>query len=101
MFDKILLMAEGRVAFIGSPAQANEFFASLGAACPSNYNPADYYIQLLAVVPSREETCRNTIEMVCDTFDRSEYGIKLAQATELRGDLQVNLISVTFVIKCL
>uniref|UniRef100_A0A8D9A8A2 Protein white n=1 Tax=Cacopsylla melanoneura TaxID=428564 RepID=A0A8D9A8A2_9HEMI len=92
MFDKILLMAEGRVAFIGSPAQANEFFASLGAACPSNYNPADYYIQLLAVVPSREETCRNTIEMVCDTFDRSEYGIKLAQATELRGDLQAKAI---------
>jgi hypothetical protein len=28
--------------------------------------------------------------MVCDTFDRSEYGIKLAQATELRGDLQVS-----------
>lgn len=28
MFDKILLMAEGRVAFIGSPAQANEFFSS-------------------------------------------------------------------------
>lgn len=27
--------------------------------------------------------------MVCDTFDRSEFGIKLAQATELRGDLQV------------
>ncbi|XP_026676530.1 protein white [Diaphorina citri] len=92
MFDKILLMAEGRVAFIGSPAQANEFFSSLGAACPSNYNPADYFIQLLAVVPSREETCRNTIEMVCDTFDRSEYGIKLAQATELRGDLQAKAI---------
>lgn len=92
MFDKILLMAEGRVAFLGSPAQANDFFSSLGAACPSNYNPADYYIQLLAVVPSREETCRNTIEMVCDTFDRSEFGIKLAQATELRGDLQVKAI---------
>lgn len=92
MFDKILLMAEGRVAFLGSPAQANDFFSSLGAACPSNYNPADYYIQLLAVVPSREETCRNTIEMVCDTFDRSEFGIKLAQATELRGDLQAKAI---------
>jgi ABC-type multidrug transport system ATPase subunit len=27
MFDKILLMAEGRVAFLGSPEQANDFFA--------------------------------------------------------------------------
>lgn len=26
MFDKILLIAEGRAAFIGSPSQATEFF---------------------------------------------------------------------------
>lgn len=26
MFDKILLMAEGRVAFLGTPAQAIDFF---------------------------------------------------------------------------
>nr|QEO19117.1 white [Mesovelia mulsanti] len=78
MFDKILLMAEGRVAFMGTKEQANSFFTQMRAACPSNYNPADYYIQLLAVVPTREETCRNTIEMVCDAFARSEVGSKLA-----------------------
>lgn len=26
MFDKLLIMAEGRVAFLGSPDQATEFF---------------------------------------------------------------------------
>lgn len=26
MFDKLLLMAEGRVAFLGTPDQANRFF---------------------------------------------------------------------------
>nr|QEO19116.1 white [Limnogonus franciscanus] len=78
MFDKILLMAEGRVAFLGTPNQANQFFAQMGAACPSTYNPADFFIQLLAVVPTREETCRNTIDMVCDSFQHSEIGVNLA-----------------------
>lgn len=27
MFDKILLMAEGRAAFLGSPTEANNFFS--------------------------------------------------------------------------
>ncbi|VVD00448.1 unnamed protein product [Leptidea sinapis] len=62
MFDKLLIMADGRVAFLGSPEQATEFFKELGAACPANYNPADHYIQLLAGVPGREETTRHTID---------------------------------------
>jgi hypothetical protein len=44
----------------------------MGAVCPSNYNPADFFIQMLAVVPTREETCRQTIDMVCDAFQESE-----------------------------
>ncbi|KAL1138055.1 hypothetical protein AAG570_009750 [Ranatra chinensis] len=84
MFDKILLMAEGRVAFLGTPEQANDFFKAMGAACPSNYNPADFFIQLLAVVPTREETCRNMIDMVCDSFENSEIGGKLSSESEFK-----------------
>lgn len=29
LFDKILLMAEGRIAFLGTPKEANHFFAEL------------------------------------------------------------------------
>nr|AIN44121.1 white-like protein [Laodelphax striatellus] len=82
MFDKILLMAEGRVAFLGSLDQATDFFRTLGAGCPSHYNPADFFIQLLAVVPNSEESCRNMIELVCDTFATSEIGTKLALEAE-------------------
>ncbi|KAF5303835.1 hypothetical protein FQR65_LT08092 [Abscondita terminalis] len=78
MFDKILLVAEGRVAFLGTPQEADMFFASLDAPCPPNYNPADYFVQLLAIIPGREESCRQAVNMICDKFERSEYGIKLA-----------------------
>ncbi|XP_075237816.1 uncharacterized protein LOC142334036 [Lycorma delicatula] len=82
MFDKILLMAEGRVAFLGSLQQAVDFFRILGAPCPSHYNPADFFIQLLAVVPNSEESCKSMIELVCDTFASSEIGTKLAIEAE-------------------
>ncbi|KAK7601642.1 hypothetical protein V9T40_009083 [Parthenolecanium corni] len=77
MFDKILLMAEGRAAFLGSPFEANNFFSKLGSPCPSTHNPADYYIQLLAVIPSQEEECRNKIQSICDSYENSEYAQRL------------------------
>lgn len=87
LFDKVLLMAEGRVAFLGAPDHACRFFSQLGAGCPSNYNPADFFVQLLAVVPSREESCRQTIEMVCDAFQRSEYGLKVQHDADAGNEL--------------
>lgn len=71
LFDKILLMAEGRVAFLGSPYQAAEFFSQLGIPCPPNYNPADFYVQMLAIAPNKEAECRDTIKKICDSFATS------------------------------
>ncbi|XP_065075064.1 protein white isoform X2 [Ochlerotatus camptorhynchus] len=68
LFDKVLLVAEGRVAFLGSPYQAAEFFSQLGIPCPPNYNPADFYVQMLAIAPNKETECRDTIKKICDSF---------------------------------
>uniref|UniRef100_A0A034VCM1 Protein white n=2 Tax=Bactrocera dorsalis TaxID=27457 RepID=A0A034VCM1_BACDO len=68
LFDKILLMAEGRVAFLGTPGEAVDFFSYIGAQCPNNYNPADFYVQVLAVVPGREAESRDRIAKICDNF---------------------------------
>ncbi|XP_008554320.1 protein white [Microplitis demolitor] len=92
LFDRILLMAEGRVAFMGTAEQAFTFFKSMGAVCPSNYNPADYFVQVLAVVAGREVECRHTINTVCDTFQRSDNGMKIAlEAENIQGEFQDSL----------
>lgn len=78
MFDKLLLIAEGRVAFLGTPNEASTFFTSLEAPCPTNYNPADFYIEYLAVVPGREQESHDNIRKICDAFAVSEYSIKIA-----------------------
>ncbi|KAK3733472.1 hypothetical protein QZH41_010829 [Actinostola sp. cb2023] len=68
MFSSVMLMAEGRVAFLGSSSKAISYFDELGFTCPSNFNPADYFIQLLAIVPGQASGCRERIKKICDTF---------------------------------
>ena len=63
MFDKICLLAEGRLAFIGLSRHALSFFASQGHVCPNNYNPADYYIKTLAITPIDSENDRIRINV--------------------------------------
>ena len=77
LFDKVLLMAEGRTAYLGDVNNANNFLAGCGFPCPINYNPADHWVQTLAVVPSNEEKSRQNIETVCSTFDSSKEGKEL------------------------
>lgn len=78
MFDKLLLMAEGRVAFLGTPNEANDFFTSLQAPCPTNYNPADFYVERLAIVPGKEDESRDNVRKICDAFAVSEYSTKIS-----------------------
>lgn len=64
----------------------------LGATCPNNYNPADYFVQMLAVIPGRELACRHAIKTTCDTFRNSEYGRKIvAEAETVHGEFESSI----------
>ncbi|KAH9524967.1 hypothetical protein Btru_028364 [Bulinus truncatus] len=77
MFDQILLLAEGRTAFMGTQKAAMEFFQRLEYPCPNNYNPADHYILTLAIVPGQEVERRQRTHAVCDTFCDTEECVKM------------------------
>lgn len=80
MFDRILLMGEGRVAFFGTTDEAMHFFQEKAQLpCPSNFNPADHFIHALAVTVGNEHECRNRVNKVCDIFARSEYGDRVSE----------------------
>ncbi|XP_020625261.1 protein white-like [Orbicella faveolata] len=68
MFDSILLLAEGRTAYMGSTAEALLYFRSLGYPCPMNFNPADYFVHTLAIVPGDEENCKDRVKEICDVY---------------------------------
>ena len=38
-------------------------FISQGYRCPSNYNPSDYYIKVLAISPGEKEKCEETVKV--------------------------------------
>ncbi|XP_070000443.1 protein white isoform X2 [Penaeus vannamei] len=71
MFDRVLLMAEGRVAFLGEVEAALKFFGSIDLHCPKQYNPSDHFIDQLSVQPGKELKCRQKIDMICDAFRSS------------------------------
>lgn len=48
LFDKILLLAAGRVAYFGPPHKVVPFFEGIGFPFPASYyNPADYMLELV------------------------------------------------------
>lgn len=70
-----------------------QFFTnSLGSPCPSNHNPADYFIQLLSVVPSQEEECRNKIQNICDVYEKSDYAQKLHKELSRKRECKVRTL---------
>lgn len=83
MFDQVLLLAEGRIAFFGHPEDAIEFFAEQGFKCPSNYNPAEYLISVLSTSHNEISQNHKAASRICDWYAVSE-------ASQHR-DLLVNL----------
>jgi ABC-type multidrug transport system ATPase subunit len=79
LFDRILLMADGRTAFLGPVGDALPFFSDQGFPCPSNYNPAEFYIQNLATVPGKELESKEKRKRICDAYDASETSQRLLE----------------------
>mmetsp|Transcript_12455 Transcript_12455/g.13425 ORF Transcript_12455/g.13425 Transcript_12455/m.13425 type:complete len:680 (-) Transcript_12455:131-2170(-) len=48
MFDKLLILSEGRTMYTGGATEAVDYFGSLGYTCPDAFNPADYFLDLLS-----------------------------------------------------
>jgi len=96
-FDRLCLLAEGRLAYIGDLNGARNFFNSQSYPVPENYNPADHYINTLAVVPSDPVQSKVRINKICDNFCDTALNstldgeIKFANAMQKISGLNLNL----------
>ncbi|GMR39882.1 hypothetical protein PMAYCL1PPCAC_10077, partial [Pristionchus mayeri] len=94
LFDRIYLMSEGRVAFSGTPAQARECWTRMGRPLPLNFNPADHYINTLAITNGPEESRqRREVKRITDSFALSPEGRTLqreARTGEVRKDSEMD-----------
>uniref|UniRef100_A0A915EME6 ABC transporter domain-containing protein n=1 Tax=Ditylenchus dipsaci TaxID=166011 RepID=A0A915EME6_9BILA len=76
MFDKICLLAEGKVAFLGKTEEAIQLWDYLGYPLPENFNPGDHFISTLAVEAGKGRKARGRINKICDAYLQSEPGKK-------------------------
>ncbi|GFY43706.1 protein white [Trichonephila inaurata madagascariensis] len=81
LFDHLFLMAEGRVAFRGRSSRALDFFKRAGYECPINYNPADFFIQNLAIIPGRENESREKVAGIVSQFEKEARTIEATIST--------------------
>uniref|UniRef100_A0A5S6QPL2 ABC transporter domain-containing protein n=1 Tax=Trichuris muris TaxID=70415 RepID=A0A5S6QPL2_TRIMR len=73
MFHKLIILAEGRLAFFGSTDEALAFFASIELPCPLSYNPSDFFIHCLAIDPSKKEESKQRMLTITERFEKSKY----------------------------
>ncbi|KAL3885009.1 hypothetical protein ACJMK2_025108 [Sinanodonta woodiana] len=65
MFDKLLLLTQGKVAFFGDRSDALPYLENVGFKCEMHYNPADF---LLGILKSDE----SMINMLTDAFSNRD-----------------------------
>ncbi len=79
MFDKLLLLARGSVVYFGDADNAVPYFANLGYQCPPNYNPADFFVDLISEVRMAPSPVEIPDVNVTDTVRRRRATRKLDQ----------------------
>lgn len=72
LFDQLLVLSEGRTMYQGPASEAVPYFSSLGFNAPEQFNPADFFIDLLSVDPrssEKESVTKLRIHYVGDKYD--------------------------------
>ncbi|KFD48566.1 hypothetical protein M513_10577, partial [Trichuris suis] len=80
--SRVIILAEGRLAFFGTVNEALTFFASLDLACPLSYNPSDFFIHSLAIDPSNKEESKLRMLAITERFEESKYGAMLQHVVD-------------------
>jgi ABC-type multidrug transport system ATPase subunit len=90
MFDRMLVLSEGRTMFFGPAGEAVRHFAACGYPCPEAFNPSDYFLDLLSPdnrTPETEAATRNRIRALGDAWEAKH--LQLAQSQTQQRTPQV------------
>lgn len=88
LFDKIILMAEGNVLFIGSVEKALAHFSGMGLECPPRTNPGDFFSDMTTIdfrTPDKERKTRMQVEQLRDKWKFIQDASKNSEDKYSRG----------------
>ncbi|KAI2801386.1 ATPase [Blomia tropicalis] len=83
LFDRLLLLTEGRFAFMGTLPEAQEHFNSLGMVCPNQFNPADHYLRQISIEPGNEIDSQERIDKICSNYSCSKKSMSNGNQTQI------------------
>lgn len=87
LFDNLLILSLGRVAFHGTKEQALEHFAQAGHPCPDLTNPLDHFIDLTSIdtrSAAAERSSERQVARLIERFRSSELrAAQLAEAASI------------------
>ncbi|KAJ2754005.1 hypothetical protein GGH94_004436 [Coemansia aciculifera] len=82
IFDKVILLSQGRVVYFGPTSTAIEYFANIGYQCPMHENPADYFIDLMTLDYRSDDALTRSKAQVKQLADKfAEYEAQQATYT--------------------
>jgi len=88
MFDRLILLTKGDIAYIGSCQKCVSYFEEIGYKCPDFHNPADFFLD---VIGGDVNTAR-LIEQMNVTKTSSGKEISKAMESDEKSDLTKELI---------
>lgn len=85
MFDILLLLSEGNTMYYGPAKDAVHFFSDAQFKCPVNFNPADFFLDVVSMdfrSKEAEDSSRKRIQLLTSHFSavRHKYETCISQA---------------------
>ncbi|GAA5914974.1 putative ATP-dependent permease ADP1 [Sporobolomyces salmoneus] len=74
LFDKLLLLASGKVVYSGKAEKAQQYFEGIGCSCPPGFNIADYLIDITMSEKSSSSTPASESLIQLDDSEDPERG---------------------------
>lgn len=79
MFDKLMLLSEGRTMYFGDAKLAVEHFSKFGHVCPESFNPSDFFLDLLSPdnrFADSEQESANRIKYLGDVWEQQVKAVE-------------------------
>ena len=85
MFDRLILMSEGKFVYQGEAKDSVAYFAGLGYACPEIVNPPDFYMNILYIKVRNELTNdeRTRLDLFVKNYSKIEKTILMPKRENL------------------
>lgn len=83
MFDQLMLIADGRLTYIGDAHAAVGYFETLSFKCPTLSNPADFFLDVTSLDARGETRAKNSrarVRFFADEAERRGLGVAAFEA---------------------